>query len=76
VEKHTTAAIDPSLSLFLSPLETSEFCKHAPPRSRRSRPPLELLLVRDGGAEQPPSICIPAVEFFFSGVEPYSCHRR
>jgi hypothetical protein len=30
---------------------------------------LELLLVRGGGAEQPPSICIPAVEFFFPCVE-------
>jgi hypothetical protein len=30
---------------------------------------LELLLVRGGGAEQPPSICIPTVKFFFPDVE-------
>jgi hypothetical protein len=30
---------------------------------------LELLLVRGGGAEQPPSIYILAVEFFFPCVE-------
>jgi hypothetical protein len=73
VEKHTTAAIERRPSLFLSPSESSEFCKLAPPRSGRSRPPLELLLVRGGGAEQPPSICITAVEFFFPCVE---FHRR
>jgi hypothetical protein len=34
---------------------------------------LELLLVQGGGAEQPPSICIPAVKIFFLSTPP--CRR-
>jgi hypothetical protein len=74
--KHTPTATDPHSPLFLSPSETSDLCKGAPPRSGGFRPPLELLLVRGGGAEPPPSICYPAVKLCFLSVEPPPSNTR
>jgi hypothetical protein len=73
---HTLAATDPHPSLFLSPSETSHLWERAPPRSGRLRPLLELLLVRGGGAEPPPSICNPAVKLCFLSVEPPPSNTR
>jgi hypothetical protein len=75
-KKHTFTATDPHSSLFLSPSESSNLCEHAPPRSWRLRPPLELLLVRGGAAEPPPSICYPAIKLCFLSVEPTPSNTR
>jgi hypothetical protein len=78
---HTLTATNPHTYLFLSPSEMSDHWEQAPPRSRRLRPPLELMLVRGGGAEPPPSICYPAIKFCFLSVTPSPsnscpCKRR
>jgi hypothetical protein len=75
-KEHTLTAPDPHTSLFLSPSETSDYWERAPPRSGRLRPPLELLLVRGGGAEPPPSICCPAVKLCFLSVTPSPSNSR
>jgi hypothetical protein len=45
-------------------------------RRHRLRPPLELLLVRGGGAEPPPSICYPAVKLCYLSVTPSPSNTR
>jgi hypothetical protein len=74
-DAHTTAT-KPRSSLFLSPSEMSDLCTGAPPRSGGFRPPLELLLVRGGGAEPPLLICITAVKLCILSVTPSPSNTR